>query len=137
MLHLFAGLAMHEQLLDEYGRNRDNVLAVRQADSRRIWEHIKELATEMAAKWSKSTKLGAGARYIIKHYDKLTAYLDDPRRSQCERLVNQMTRHGCRRARGWGLGSAQLQAHLIAMRCNLQLLARVLAKRDQAEREAA
>ena len=49
------------------------------------------------------------------------------RRSQCERLVNQMTRHGARRARGWGMGSAQLQAHLIAMRCNLQLLARALA----------
>jgi len=59
------------------------------------------------------------------------------RRSQCERLVNQMTRHGCRRARGWGLGSAQLQAHLIAMRCNLQLLARALAKREQAERDVA
>ena len=49
------------------------------------------------------------------------------RRAECERLVNQMTRHGARRARSWGLGSAQLQAHLIAMRCNLQLLARALA----------
>jgi hypothetical protein len=58
------------------------------------------------------------------------------RRSECERLVNQMTRHGARRARGWGLGSTQLQAYLIAMRCNLQLLARALAKRDQAERDA-
>lgn len=43
----------------------------------------------------------------------------------------------CRRARGLGLGSAQLQAHLIAMRCNLQLLARALAKREQAERAVA
>jgi hypothetical protein len=51
------------------------------------------------------------------------------RRSECERLVNQMTRHGARRARGWGLGSAQLQAHLIAMRCNLQLLAKALAEK--------
>lgn len=59
------------------------------------------------------------------------------RRSQCERLVNQMTRHGARRARGWGLGSAQLQAHLIAMRCNLQLLARALAERDKEERDVA
>jgi hypothetical protein len=58
------------------------------------------------------------------------------RRSECERLVNQMTRHGARQARGWGLGSAQLQAHLIAMRCNLQLLARALAQRQQAERNA-
>lgn len=53
------------------------------------------------------------------------------KRSQCERLVNQMTRHGARRARGWGLGSAQLQAHLIAMRCNLQLLARALSQQHE------
>lgn len=52
-------------------------------------------------------------------------------RSQCERLVNQMTRHGARRARGWGLDSAHLQAHVIAMRCNLELLARALALQDQ------
>lgn len=52
-------------------------------------------------------------------------------RSQCERLVNQMTRHGARRARSWGLGSAQLQAHLIAIRCNLQLLAKTLAAQQQ------
>jgi hypothetical protein len=52
-------------------------------------------------------------------------------RSQCERLVNQMVRHGARRARAWGLGSAQLQAHLIAMRCNLQLLARALAEKEE------
>ena len=92
MLHLFTGLAMHEQLLDEYGRNRDNVLAVRQADSRRLWGHIKELATEMAAKWSKSTKLGAAARYILKHYDKLTAYLDDPRLEPTNNLRERMLR---------------------------------------------
>src|SRR5690606_37607303 len=36
-------------------------------------------------------------------------------RTQCERLVNQMTRHGCRQARRWGLGPAQLQAHLTAL----------------------
>lgn len=52
-------------------------------------------------------------------------------RSQCERLINQMTRHGARRARSWGLGSAQLQAHLIAIRCNLQLLAKALAEQQQ------
>ena len=30
----------------------------------------------MKAKWSKATKLGVGERYILKHYDKLTAYLN-------------------------------------------------------------
>jgi hypothetical protein len=92
MLHLFTGLAMHEQLLDEVGRNRDNVLAVRQADSRRLWGNIKELATTMTAKWSKSTKLGAAARYILKHYDTLTAYLDDPRLQPTNNLQERMLR---------------------------------------------
>ena len=92
MLHLFTGLAMHEQLLDEHGRNRENVLAVRQADSRRLWGDIKELATKLKAKWSKSTKLGTGARYILKHYDKLTAYLDDPRLQPTNNLQERMLR---------------------------------------------
>jgi len=92
MLHLFTGLAMHEQLLDEHGRNRNNVLAVRQADSRRLWGDIKEVATKMTAKWSKDTKLGAGARYILKHYDKLTAYLDDPRLQPTNNLQERMLR---------------------------------------------
>jgi len=92
MLHLFTGLAMHEQLLDEQGRNRKNVLAVRRVDSRRLWVDIKELATKMKAKWSKGTKLGTGARYILKHYDKLTAYLDDPRLQPTNNLQERMLR---------------------------------------------
>ena len=53
-------------------------------------------------------------------------------RSQCERLVNQVVRHGGRKARTWGLAAANLQAHLIAMRCNLGLLAQALARREEA-----
>jgi hypothetical protein len=75
------------------------------------------------------------------HLRQARADWNDPRiremyqqRSQFERLVNQMARHGARRVRAWGISSAQLQAHLIAIRCNLQLLARALA---QKEREAA
>lgn len=79
MLHLFLGLAMHEEHLTRAGRNRDNVLAVRGEDSRRVWERILELAKKMATKWSPATKLGAGANYIIKHFEKLTAYLSEPR----------------------------------------------------------
>jgi hypothetical protein len=58
------------------------------------------------------------------------------RRSQCERLVNQLTRHGGRQARGWGLASAQLQAHLIALRCNLRLLARAFEQREEQNKRA-
>ena len=54
-------------------------------------------------------------------------------RSQCERLINQMTRHGGRKARAWGLGYAHLQAHAIAMTNNLALLARALADSHESQ----
>lgn len=92
MLHLFAGLAMHEQQLNEYGRNRHNVLAVRQNDSRRLWSSIKDLAERIKTRWSKSTKLGTAARYIIKHYERLTAYLDDPRLEATNNFRERMLR---------------------------------------------
>jgi hypothetical protein len=57
-------------------------------------------------------------------------------RSQCERLVNQLTRHGARRARAPGIGAANQQAHIIAMRCNLDLLARQLAKLNSLSKAA-
>jgi hypothetical protein len=92
ILHLFTGLAMHEERLDAHGRNRHNVLAVRQNDSRRLWEQIRQIATELESRWSKDSRLGAGARYIIKHYDKLTAYLDDPRLQPSNNLQERMLR---------------------------------------------
>jgi hypothetical protein len=92
MLHLFLGLAIHEQRLDVHGRNRKNVLAVRQAESRRIWEQIRDLAQEMMKKWSQGTKLGTAARYIVKNYPRLTAYLDDPRLEATNNMRERMLR---------------------------------------------
>jgi hypothetical protein len=92
ILHLFAGLAMHEERLDAHGRNRQNVLAVRQNESRRLWEEIREVASKIESRWSKESKLGAGARYIINHYDKLTAYLDDPRLQPTNNMRERMLR---------------------------------------------
>jgi hypothetical protein len=48
-------------------------------------------------------------------------------RSQCERLIHRAVRHGGRKAAGWGLATAHLQAHTIVCACNLALLARVMA----------
>jgi hypothetical protein len=48
-------------------------------------------------------------------------------RTQCERLVHQITRYGGRQAQAFGLRRAQLQAHAIAAASNLRLLARALA----------
>lgn len=50
-------------------------------------------------------------------------------RSQCERLVHRLVRHGARRARSHGLASAHLQAHTIVIVANLKLLARAFAAR--------
>jgi hypothetical protein len=91
MLHLFTGLAIHEDVLNHVGRNRENVLAVRGNDSRKLWGDILEFGKHMSEIWSKGTKLGTGARYIVNHIDALTAYLDDPRldawNNQRERLL--------------------------------------------------
>ena len=92
MLHLFTGLAIHEQQLDEFGRNRDNVLAVRGSDSREMWNEIRELAEDMTTVWSKATTLGTAARYIINHFDTLTAYLDDPHLEATNNLRERMLR---------------------------------------------
>jgi hypothetical protein len=58
-------------------------------------------------------------------------------RTQCERLVHQVVRHGGRQARSFGLGAAQVQVHAIAAASNLRLLARALALPDQRQRAAA
>jgi hypothetical protein len=92
MLHLFLGLAMHEEQLDVFGRNRENVLAVRGAESRALWNEILELARRIAEFWSKATTLGTAARYIINHFDALTAYLDDPRLEPTNNLRERMLR---------------------------------------------
>jgi hypothetical protein len=78
MLHFFKGLYIYEKGLDLYGRNDANVRAVRGVDSRQMWEDIKDLAILITQKWSKSSKIGAAAHYILRHFAKLTAYLECP-----------------------------------------------------------
>lgn len=91
MLHMFKGLAIHEHGLDLWGRNPQNVAAIRGVDSRRMWLEIKEQAERMTEYWSPQTKLGEAARYIIRHFDKLTLYLDDvrlpPTNNHSERML--------------------------------------------------
>jgi len=92
MLHLFLGLAIHESTLDSVGRNESNVRAVRQTESREMWNEILELATSMTERWSKATNLGTAARYIINHFAELAAYLDDPRLEATNNLRERMLR---------------------------------------------
>jgi len=92
MLHRFKGLAMHEHGLDLHGRNPENVLAIRSTDSRKMWEDMKWVAEMMTQRWSRETKLGQGARYILRHYDALTAYLTDPRLAWTNNFSERMLR---------------------------------------------
>lgn len=92
MLHMFKGLFIHEHGLNLFGRNEQNVRAIRAVDSREQWEEIKELAEDMSKRWSRETKLGEGARYIIRNFDKLTAYLDDPRLDLTNNHAERMLR---------------------------------------------
>lgn len=79
MLHYFKGLFIYERCLDDFGRNEQKVRLIRGIDSRKMWETIKEHAQIMQERWSPETKLGKATNYIIKNYNKLTAYIDDPR----------------------------------------------------------
>jgi hypothetical protein len=92
ILHQFLGIAIHEQQLDVFGRNPKNVLAVRQNESREMWDGILGYANTMAERWSKATNLGAAARYVINHFKELTAYLDDPRLEPSNSLRERMLR---------------------------------------------
>ena len=92
MLSLFSGLAMHETELTRWGRNRQNVLAVRDHDSRGLWEKLKGVMEELVKVWTKATPLGAAARYILKHYKRLTAYLRDPRLDATNNLRERLLR---------------------------------------------
>jgi len=92
MLHSFTGLAIHEDQLDVWGRNEKNVLAVRGTESRELWTSILDYANTMTLQWSKGTTLGAAARYVINHFDELTAYLDDPRLEPSNTLSERMLR---------------------------------------------
>lgn len=92
VLAVFGVLAVHEDTLTRMGRNRENVSAVRQVDSRKMWERLKAECTELAKRWTKATPLGIAARYIIKHYDRLTAYLRDPRLEATNNLRERLLR---------------------------------------------
>lgn len=81
MLHLFHGIYIYEDGLDLYGRNTENVTAVRKHDSLKMYEEILELAQNMQKRWSPKTELGKACAYIIRHYDKLTAYTEQLRLS--------------------------------------------------------
>lgn len=92
ILHQFKGLAIYEGGLDASGRNRENSMAIRSNEVRRAWDEIKNYAEFIASRWPKTTGLGEGARYIIKHFPRLTYYLEEPRLSSSNNFSERMLR---------------------------------------------
>jgi hypothetical protein len=92
ILHSFKGLAIYEKSLSFHGRNRDNTLAIRGVDGLNMWEMIQGTCKMMLSRWSAKTPLGDGARYVLRHYDKLTYYLGDPRLSPSNNFSERMLR---------------------------------------------
>jgi hypothetical protein len=69
----------------------------------------------------------ADLRAVREHWPQMSARYR--MRSQCERLINQITRYGGRQAGGFGLRYAHQQAHVVAATVNLRLLAQALVAR--------
>lgn len=78
ILCIFRNIYYVETRLNVWGRNQTNVTALRKETAKKHWEDILDCCHKLCHRWSSSTPVGEGARYIIRHYTKLTAYLDHP-----------------------------------------------------------
>ncbi len=92
LVHDFLGLYINERTLELYGRNRENVAAVRREDSVPVWETIKTQCQDLVNIWPKTHPIGRGARYVIKNYPKLTYYIEDPRVAMTNDFSERMVR---------------------------------------------
>jgi hypothetical protein len=92
ILHLFKGIPLCEDFLTLTGRNKVNTTAVRDIDQRVYWEEIRRYCGILGNRWPRSTPLGGAARYVLRHYDKLTYYLTDHRVSPSNNFSERMLR---------------------------------------------
>lgn len=92
ILYYFKGLTIYDNRIELLGRNETNTLAVRQVEHRSMWKQILHVCNLLTSKWSPKTELGRAARYIIRHYEKLTYYLNDARVAATNNFVERMLR---------------------------------------------
>jgi len=91
-LHHFKGIAIFEDSLDIAGRNAENSRAVRQIDEKGAWDGILNGAELLAKRWARDTPLGDGARYVMRHFERLTYYLSDHRLEPSNNFSERMLR---------------------------------------------
>ena len=71
---LFDAIAMYERELTEAGRRTSNVLAVREKFTGPLWEVILSQSQALSERWPRGHPVGKAARFVISHFDKLTAH---------------------------------------------------------------
>lgn len=79
ILCLFRNIYQIEHGLNIWGRNQTNVSELRKQSAKIHWEEIRKLCEQLCQRWSPATALGTAARYVIKHYQTLTAYIHHAR----------------------------------------------------------
>lgn len=95
----FLVLETIEERIDETGRNRVNILRYRQKFSQKVWVAILKRCQSVIAGervygefWPKSSKIYESCEYIINHYEKLTAFIFDPRLPSNNNLSERVLR---------------------------------------------
>jgi hypothetical protein len=91
ILHFFKGFSIYDGHINATGRNETNTLAVRRVEHRQMWEDIRNECHLLLQRWSKKTELGRAAAYVIRHFEKLTYYINDAlvewTNNLCERML--------------------------------------------------
>ena len=83
-----------ESLLQKQGKNRTNTLSVRRSWSAHFLEMLQfgmQLAIQ-ESHWSDQTPLGKAARHFIKHFKKLTVYLNHPELEATKNMSERLLR---------------------------------------------
>lgn len=99
MLSAFLVLEQIEDRIDELGRTKANIERYRHRYSRKVWAIIKRRCESVLRgekvygnHWPKTSEIYGACRYIVKHFDILTAYLDDPRLPSTNNLSERVLR---------------------------------------------
>jgi hypothetical protein len=99
MLSAFLILEQIEDRIDELGRTRARIIRYRQRYAKKIWEAVLRRSesvmrgeTKYGNFWPKTSEIYGACEYVVKHYKKLTAYLDDPRLPSNNNLSERVLR---------------------------------------------
>lgn len=99
MLSAFLVLEQIEDQIDELGRTKATIERYRNRYSRKVWAIIRRRCESVLRGekiygnyWPKTSQLYAACFYIVKHFEILTAYLDDPRLPSTNNLSERVLR---------------------------------------------